>query len=121
MTDQDAEANLFFNVFQRGFFDKLASYGIYPQTQEEAALLLDNGHRLRALEEQGLAKRASSQTDFLKFANQSLAEYMDHQDGSRANTLQEEQNLKLASALAEDPTILEATATYIRALQGGNS
>lgn len=50
-------------ILHRGFFDKLASYGIQPSTEQQAAWILQLSDRLMEVERLDSVKQANDQAD----------------------------------------------------------
>ena len=107
---QAAHSTLVREVFVPVFLEKLASdYGIVPQNDEEVGSLLEIAARLGEAHAQEQQKSASSQTNFLKVANQQLGGLV----GSPVEDAQLNQLVKQASTeLANRPDLIEAVLTY---------
>ena len=120
----DAYNNLFEGVHANVFFGKLANHGFQPQSEKEAADLLQLAGRLRHVEDNEKAANAN----YSRFGGAVGA--LDNAVGSGAQTaeLAESQAIKAAaSQLAEDPTIynsvlsLKAAEAAVLAQQNGGN
>ena len=76
MNQQEAQQVLMAEIFVPVYFDKLAAYGIVPDSEEEAARLLSIGQKLLQSDQAQNVKKASSRVDFLKAAEQRLDQEM---------------------------------------------
>lgn len=119
----DAYNQLFEGVHANVFFGKLANHGFQPQSEKEAADLLQLAGRLRHVEDNEKAASASQS----RFGGAVGA--LDQAMGVSAQSaeLAESQAIKAAAAqLAEDPAIynsvlsLKAAEAAVLAQQGGN-
>jgi hypothetical protein len=107
---QAAHATLIREVFVPVFLEKLASdYGIVPQNDEEVGSLLEIAARLGEAHAQEQVKSASTQTNFLKAANQQLGNLV----GGPAGDVHLQQTIKQASnELANREDLINAVLTY---------
>ena len=124
MTGEDARTVLMRNVFAPAFFDKLATHGIVPASEEEAVSYLRIGEKLLAADREEQVKQASSRVGFLKQAEIDLdAEYRRRYGAAPAATVAggpSEEELyaqKMAAALGEDATIQDAVEAFNAAVQ----
>lgn len=72
----DAYNFLFRNLHAQVFTEKLASYGINPQSEEELGEYLTLAGNLRKIEDQLHVKQASDQMSLVKMANQQLSSHL---------------------------------------------
>ena len=113
MSGQDARGVLMQEVFAPVFFQKLAGYGIAPETEEEARTYLSIGQKLLAADGQEQVKKASTRLDFLKQAETDLDREMARRYGTAAPAPAEEEYVKQASELLGDhPLIQQAVEDY---------
>ena len=107
---QTAFNNLMSGVHGRVFFGKLASYGIVPQSEKQAAAMLELGGKLRVASQHEQVKQAEDANDPILMANAALDRVMSQHglDGQfkQAAANDEAHAIRQAAAnLAGDPTI----------------
>lgn len=109
-TPQQAYDFLFRNLHAQVFVEKLASYGINPQTEDELAHYMELAGKLRQFEDQATVKQASAHMDLVKQANQMLNEQL----GIPQNQFDSEEEAAIKSAAArviESPDIFNSILT----------
>lgn len=103
----DAYQTLFDNVHAQVFFGKLASYGIQPTTEKEAADLLEIAAQLRNVDNP--VKQASAQSRFGDAVSALGSVVSSTPYGQKQAAIAEDQAIKQAAAtLAQDPTVYNA-------------
>lgn len=121
MSGAEAEALLVRQVFAPVYFDKLAQYGLAPQTEEEAVHCLRMGQTLLAADGHEQAKQANTRVDFLKQAEADLGREFERRYGAPAPAggAAADYAVKVAEALGVDPTIQAAVEAYNAAVEAG--
>lgn len=107
LPDSNEAFNVVFDIHQRAFFGKLASLGIEPENEKQAANLLDMAAKLRGVPMQ-LDKEAE-QEDPYEQANSALETTLYGRTQVAAKTA--------ASQLAQDPAVYNA----VLALKGAEA
>lgn len=103
----DAYTTLFDNVHAQVFFGKLASYGIQPTTEKEAADLLQIAAQLRTVDNP--VKQASDHSRFGGAASALGSVVSSTPYGQQQAAIAENQAVKQAAAtLAQDPSLYSA-------------
>lgn len=107
-----AHENLIAKVAQPVFFQKLASHGIVPNTQEEAQALLNMGANLFDRHSQAQAKSASTRTNLIMRAHQGLNDI-----GKSASDASDQSAVYMANLLiSQDPDLIKSAIAVQRAL-----
>jgi hypothetical protein len=100
--------------FEPGFFSKLASYGIHPQTPEDCQKLLLQAEYLRQGEEAGAIKQSSAPvSDLIDETTQGLHQVLASRGVLPGQAAHDDYQAKQAcAALAQDPAVQEAALRY---------
>jgi len=93
---EEAYATLHQQVYAPAFFQKLASYGIEPETAEQATTMLRMGAKLRQAYENDQQQKQAGRTSFLEKAAAALDAQLGNGNGSGQTS--EDQLYKAASA-----------------------
>lgn len=110
-----AHATLFNELYQPAFFEKLASFGIVPSSQEEAATLLQMGDQLRSIHDSQVSQ--ASTDPLVKLASERLSAFCGNQyPDSIDNTDVQVQHI--ADELVNHPEFAKAAAIYGKAQLG---
>lgn len=110
-----AQAHILQTVHSDAFFNRLAQYGHMPQTEKQAADLLQLGFKLAAVSEEPTVKQAEEAQDFYAQANLGLDAAL-HQTGLATKQASDDEYLRVAAAYAQDPSIY-TSALAIKAAQ----
>ena len=124
LSHDEAEAQLQAAIDHPVFFQKLASYGIAPQTFEEKAMMIELGTNLLLAQQQQEVKQASGLSALLVKAKQNLDQVLGvHKQASAS--LNDQHIDQIASALTQKPDIFNsilslkhAEAEYVRKQYG---
>lgn len=114
-----AYAYLMQQVYVPAFFNKLASYGIAPQNEQEAQNLLEIGASMWQLHQAQAASAAQGREAFLKKANTELKTILSSVYGQDPMVKRAEWEAsidRIAQHIAADPTIQQSVLTCQAAL-----
>lgn len=119
MSGHEAHALLTREIFAPVFLQKLASFGIVPQTEEEAVRYISIGQKLLAADDHEQVKKAATKVDFLKQAESDLDREFQRRYGKAPATgpsPEEEFVTKTAAYLGGHAAIQQAVEAYNEAV-----
>lgn len=125
--EQAQEAAVFMaqEIHAPAFFEKLSAYGLQPNTEAEAAQLLQLGATLQTAEHEGNYKTAAATANetgnpFLDYALQSAPGNNTQQKQAADTVAHDEQLAATAAAVAQsNPIAKQAALTYAHLVAGG--
>jgi hypothetical protein len=109
-TRKEAEELLISQLYVPAFFQKLAEYGVQPQSQAQADSLLRQAQLLRQATAADMAKQAAAIGDPLLIAEQRLAERLGQLQPGVAEGLA--MNKFAADIVQNRPDLAQAALTY---------
>lgn len=111
--EPDAAFNtLYDRVVVPVFFAKLASYGIQPQTREDAGHLLDIGHTLMQQDQLAKQAQADARGSFFAKAAGELRSLVSGQPAV-AQAAADQWHKEAAAGLAQDPEVVAAAESML--------
>ena len=125
-TNEQAQESAVFmaqEIHAPAFFEKLSAYGLQPNTEAEAAQLLQLGAVLQTAEQEGTYKTAAAIANetgnpFLDYALQNAPGGSVQKQASASSS--DEQQAAAAAAVAQtNPIAKQAALTYAHMLAGG--
>lgn len=109
-----AYQNLFMGIRRNSFLNKLASFGIAPQNQQQEASLFEMAGMLRQYEEEAGVKAASAGNDPFGAVNQSLQNTLQANgfNVKRANAMEQHAAYAVADHYMQDPAVYNSVLAF---------